>query len=72
MYGKQIFASKIEIISGFIDSYADSSSCTMGSSTIDIVYSPHNFRNCNQTNPINNQSISSFTMTNYQLLQLNH
>ena len=30
MYGKQTFASKVEVISSFIDSFVDSSSCTMG------------------------------------------
>ena len=40
---QQPFASKVEAISSFTDSLVDSSSCTMGCGTVDLIDSPYNF-----------------------------
>lgn len=52
MYGKQTFASKLEVISGFISLFVFGSSCTMGYGAVDLINSPYNFRHCNQANSI--------------------
>ena len=52
MYGKQKSASKVEVISGFIDPFVFGSSCTVGYGAVDFINSAYNFGCCNQTNSI--------------------